>query len=79
MYLGGFVRSALVQRDEANEASYDYGMVLASSRSQGVDFWGASGLCKDLLPRPTVQATSKTNLLQICLGTLAAHTKLIMH
>lgn len=39
---GGFVKSALVQRDEASEASYDYGMVLASSRSQGVDFWGAS-------------------------------------
>ena len=34
--------SALVQRDEASEASYDYGMVLASSRSQAIDFWGAS-------------------------------------
>ena len=55
---GCFVKSALVQRDEASEESYDYGMVLASSRSQGIDFWGAS----TAFQRPPVHnycATSK--------------------
>ena len=40
--LGAVAKSALVQRDELSEVSYDYGMVLASSRSQGIDFWGES-------------------------------------
>lgn len=26
--------------DKPDKGSYDYGMVFASSRSQGIDFWG---------------------------------------
>ena len=39
--LGGVVDSVLLQSDDSNEDSYDYGMVMASSRSQGIDFWGS--------------------------------------
>ena len=46
--LGGVVTSTLVQRDAASEDSYDYGMVLASSRSHGIDFWGKSMFSRKL-------------------------------
>ena len=83
----GVVDSFPIQSNETSEDSYDYGIVLASSRSQGIDFWGRlpaqSARCRSSCltvfqvtsPSP---ADELTLLMQTCLGLLAAYMQRIM-
>lgn len=38
----------LLRRDEVSNESYDYGMVLSASRSQGIDFWDLPGFTRSV-------------------------------